>query len=79
MLTGGDGDDTFIISIRKLLSSVFSSGEERDNDRYGKWSDVNMKSITVGNEEEDAVICIQIDQMDGRNLTERGKNIKKRW
>lgn len=72
-------DNVFMRSIRELLSNGFSNKESTENEEFGQWINVKRNAITVGDEEEDAVIGTQIDQEDGRGLTERGRNIKKRW
>lgn len=45
---------------------------------FGQWVEVNGNTIMVEEEKEAEVICTQIDLVDGRSLTERGKCIAKR-
>lgn len=65
------GDNKFMNSIRKRLSDGFSSNESSEHEEFRKWITVKKNAITLGDEEEDGVIWTQIDQEDGRALTER--------
>lgn len=67
--------------IRERLSTAFGETvcSENEDQCFGTWVDVKGYRITVGEEEEDAIICTQLYQKDGRSLTKRGKTIAKRW
>lgn len=49
------------------------------NPCFGSWIMMENGAITVEGEEEDMIINTQVDKVDGKKLTERGKQIAKRW
>lgn len=75
------GDTAMMDCIRRRLSTAFGEAlcPENEHQWFGTWADVKGDSITVGDEEEDAIISTQLDKMDGRSLTRRGKTIAKSW
>lgn len=72
-------DACVIKTIRTKLQSGFSGGnEEREAEVFGTWVNVNGRNISVGEESEDEIICIQMEQVEGQALTERVRTIAKR-
>lgn len=74
------GNEKWMESVRKILETGWSCVERNgdSNSHFGSWIGIEGETIHVEDEGEDGIICVQMDQVDGRSLTTRGKTISKR-
>lgn len=74
-------NDEFMRSVRKRIGEGFSGNiEERAcSEVHGTWITQNGGSIKVGEEAEDNFLCTQLEQLKGKSLTRRGKEIERIW
>lgn len=70
-----------ISDLRDMLKKGYSEKEKegKANRWFVSWICVREHKLSVDNEEEDIVICIQMDQVSGVEMTTREKDIGRRW
>lgn len=75
------GNKEIMKAFREVVgeSSKDDDGSSGKNRYFGSWIISEHGSVTVDGEAEGNVICTQLEQTDGLSLTQRGKNIARRW
>lgn len=74
-------NELLLKNIRDRLNSGLSETGEVgvDNQWFGSWVELSGDTVTVGEENEEVIICTQLDRIDGLYLTSRGKSIARSW
>lgn len=76
----GNGD--FMKEVRLIVKKGCRSDDDSNdvhNKWFGSWIVKDRDCIKVDGEDEDKIICTQIDQVNGKEMTRRRRTIARRW